>query len=179
MYYESNPRALHWITGALEHPVRRVRLDAVNLLSVVDCAPRASLLGRALRDRDPIVAATAAFVDALTPSAHGPRFDLFESDFGADLAASDLEWEWEYALAVCDGFVFPGVLTNVWTAFEDDDAARCLAVMKCYAGKMDQSVRATPLIVDKRLVTIHTRKPRSRAEAHRWHLNGRPRYRDT
>lgn len=178
MYYESDTHALRWITNALDHPVRRVRLDSVNLLSVVDCAPRPTLLGKALRDPDPVVAATAAFVDALSRPVSGSRWDLFESDLGADLDASDLEWEWEYAIAVCDGFVFPGALTHVWTAFEDDDAARRLAIMKRFVGKMDQSVRATALIVDKRLVTIHTRKPKSRAEAQRWHLHGRPRYRE-
>lgn len=178
MYYESDPRALRWIEGALSHSVRRVRIDAINLLAVVDCASRRDWLANALADSDPVVMATAAFVEATVCAGPAQRFDLFESDLGGGFAGGDLQWEWEYALAVCDGFVFPGALTRVWTAYEDDDAARRLAIMKNYVGKMDLSDRATALIADKRLVTKHTRLPRSKAEARRWHLRGRPRYRE-
>ena len=176
MYYESDPRSMQWIDDALGHSARRIRIDAVNLLGVVDSALRKQWLRRALRDPDPVVVATAAFVETFATGTSAHRFDLFESDFGSGLVAGDLRWEWEYSIAVCDGFVFPGALTHVWTAHEDDIAARRLAIMKTYVGKMDQAVRATALIVDKRLVTKHTRLPRSRAEAHQWHLRGRPRY---
>ncbi len=179
MFFECDPSSLSWIEAALHHPVRRVRIDALNLLSVVDCARRHEWLADAQRDADPTVAATAALVEATVRCAEHGRFDLFESDFAQGQQASDLQWEWEYALAVCHDYVFPGALTHVWVSREDDDAARAMAVMKNYVGRMEEVGHAVALVVDKRLVTQHTRRPKSSAEARRWYARGRPRYRES
>ncbi len=176
MFYETDQDALAWLSDALCHPARRVRLDAIGLLGVVDCPKRGDWLVRAQRDPDPVVSATAAFVEAQIVVASGERFDLFESDFGGGVERTDLHWEWEYAVAVCHGMAFPGALTTVWCQAEDDALARRLAVMKCYAGKAGEAVQAHPMIVAKRLVTQYTRAPKSRKEAWVWHARGRPRY---
>jgi hypothetical protein len=176
VFYESDPEALAWLETALAHPARRVRLDAITLLSVVECPQRREWLARSQRDSDPVVRATSALVEAQVAVASAERFDLFESDLGAGLDAADLEWEWEYLVAVCHGVVFPGALTRVWCKREDDSLARHLAVMKAYAGKDHESVHAQPMIVSKRLVTQYTRSPKSAREASRWSTRGRPRY---
>jgi len=175
MYYESDARVLSWISEALHHPSRRIRLDAVNLLSALDFADRDEWLGCAMCDKDPVVVATAALVQAQV-RVMGHRFDLFESDLGCGLDSPDLQWEWEYSVVVCHGVAVPGATTLVWTREEDDALARNLAVMKVYVGKEHESQRARPLIVSKRLVTRFTRSPRSSAEARKWHAQGRPRY---
>jgi len=177
VYYESDPRALAWLDQALHHPARRVRIDAIGLLCVVDCESRESWLAQAQRDSDASVVATAALVEAQTRVFPHDRFDLFESDFGSGLGASDLEWEWEYAVAVCHKTTFPGALIRVWAKPEDDALARQLAVMKAYAGKSHEARSASPIIVSKRLVTRFTRSPKSSVEAREWHIHGRPRYR--
>lgn len=176
MYYESDPEAFRWLDEMLCHPARRVRIDAVNALSVIDCVFRRRWLARAQRDSDPTVVATALVVEAQINVEPPDRFDLFESDLGTSLDAPDLEWEWEYSVAVCHETTFPGALTTVWTKGEDDAAAKRLAALKLYAGKTHEIGCARPFIVSKRLVTRFTRSPRSFAEARAWHLRGRPRY---
>jgi len=176
VYYESDPQALEWLEQALNHPSRRVRVDAVHLLAAVDCANRMALLTRAQRDGDSYVAATAGLIEAQVRVAPSEWYELFESDFGSGLDASDLDWEWEYAIAVCHGSTFPGALTVVWSKPEDDALARRFAVMKTYAGKAHEAIHATPIIVSKRLVTRFTRSPKSSREAREWHLRGRPPY---
>jgi len=176
VFYESDPQALAWLRRALEHPTRRVRLDAVGLLGVVDCPEREAWLARAQRDPEPLVCATAALVEAQIAVSPKEPFDLFESDFGGGLDRGDLEWEWEYAVAVCHGMAFPGALRLVWCQAEDDSLARRLAVMKAYAGKSHEADGACPIVVSKRLVTRYTRSAKSVQEAQMWHSQGRPRY---
>lgn len=177
MYYESEPGVLEWLERVLTHPHRRVRIDALGLLAVVDCPRRGQWLRRAQLDHDPSVAATAALVEAQVAVLADARFDLFESDLGSDLEPSDLRWEWEYAVVVCHGTTFPGAPVLVWSASEDDALARRLAVMKSYAGKLHEGEQAVAIVVAKRLVTGYTRSPKTAKEARAWHTNGRPRYR--
>lgn len=175
-YYETDSQAIDWFERSLTHHNHHVRCEALRLLARVDLARRKEWFARAEQDPDPSVAATAVVAAALARD--GARFheDLLESDFADGLDSPDLMWEWEYAVAVCDGVLAPVALTLAWTREEDDEAAREMAMLKCYAGKEGQVATGTPIIVSKRLVTRYTRSARTFSEAVRWHHSGRPRY---
>lgn len=156
----------------------RVRRKAVELLEDVACDARGAWLERAQRDEDPQVAAAAALVSAAAQARpERTSFELYESEMGDGLEESDLAWEWEYEIKVCQGASVPEVAHVVWTRGEDDRAAKRIALMKAFLGREPES-DAVAVIVDKRLVTQYTRAPRSSAEVAQWRDGGRPRYRE-
>lgn len=178
-YYETDRRALHWFESALASAAPAVRIEAVRLLALVETERRALWLTRASLDSDPRVSAEAVLVmAALREKEDSPGLDLFESDFASGDHATDLGWEWEYLVLVCQGASLPHTRHLVWTGEEDDVLARRLALLKAFAGKEQQIDCATAIIVSKRFVTPYTRSPRSMHEAMRWRSGGRPRYRE-
>jgi hypothetical protein len=177
MYFESDPAVLDWFECALTHPTTHVRRQAVALLEYVDCAQHGRWLERAGTDPDPTVMTEALIVDVVTGPRRLEHLDLYESDMSAHVdGTGDMNWEWEYAMLVCDGFSIPGARTLAWVKEEDDAQAREIALLKCYTGKEAEARSATVIIVSKRLVTRYTRSPRSFVEAMMWHNGGRPRY---
>jgi len=177
-YYETDPRALAWFERALRHAAPRIRKSALGLLARIDCAPRARWLEEAQADPHADVVAVAVILEVLLAVSAPMATDLFESDFATDLGVGDLHWEWEYEIAVAHGVVLQGCTHRVWTASEDDQLARALALQKAYEGKRQEASAATALIVDKRVVNQYTRSPRSGIEARRWKDGHRPRYRE-
>jgi len=176
-YYETDPSALEWYRCALTHPSHYVRISALILLADVDCVHRRSWLSAAQRDSVPEVAATAVLIEAVASvSRRDQGLDLFESSFGDSIERADLDWEWEYEIAVPHGPVVHPGRHRVWTRAEDDRLARSIALRRAYSGKEREMAQGTPLIVRKRLVNQYTRSPRSSAEAVMWLRRGRPRY---
>jgi hypothetical protein len=178
MPYEHDPDVLAWFERSLSDERHMVRRRAVELLEHVDCAMRMRWLARAEADENARVAATAVLVGAILDyESHAALFDLMESDFFDGREAGDLEWEWEWAIKVCDGPSVPAVFVLVWTKQEDDQAARRIALLKMFPGE-DPALDAMPVTVGKRVVTRFTRSPRSHIEAALWHRDGRPRYQE-
>lgn len=178
MAYDAAANTLRWFRAALSAPNPRVRWRALELLGEVECPPRAEWIEVALHDHDPRVAATAALVESrLATGDADAGTDLFESDFADGRAEGDLEWEWEYRVVVCRGLYVPSQGVLVWTAEEDDDRARQLALMKA-CGLTEPRDDVVPIITRKTFVSRYTRSPRSMAEAMLWHSRGRPRYGD-
>jgi len=176
MPYERDPRVVRWFELALSDARPRVRRRAVELLEHVETDERAQWLERAQHDADPQVAATASLVAALISMEQDQRtIELLESDILQGLEDSDLEWEWEYSVKVCEGTYVPPSVRLVWSREENDDDAKQMALMKATAFN-GRSEKAVPIIVGKRLVTRYTRSSRSQSEAMLWHQHGRPRY---
>lgn len=177
MVWDADRRVIDWFERALTHEHPDTRIRALELLAHVDGPRRSRWLERGLRDESPRVRATAALVQAavrareeMTPD------DILESDFAAHAPGSDLGWEWEYCFVPCRGVRVPTAVVRVWTAHEDDETARALAVLKASAGSGDADSYVA-VMVDKRFVNRFTRSPRTRAEALSWRRHGRPRYR--
>ena len=177
-YYETDPSVLAWFHEHLTDDRPRVRRQALQLLEHVDCSERDHWLERGEADPDPQVMTAAVLVRAVVDLRRDARaIELLEADFSNGAAAEDLQWEWEYTVKVCRGCYVPATSVLAWTHEEDDAAAREIALMKAVAWERSTD-DAVPVIIDKRLVTLFTRSPRSFSEAVLWHNQGRPRYRD-
>jgi len=166
---------MNWFEHALRAANPSVRWRALGLLEDVATPRRDAWLERAERDPDPRVAARAVLVSAALTLQRKHTDDLFESDFAAGELSADLEWEWEYRFIMCVGLYVPGIPRNpVWVRYEDDEAARDIALMKgSIAGDGDDVVA---ILVNKRFVNRYTRAPRSLLEHKAWRDHGRPRY---
>lgn len=177
-YFETDAQVLAWFDSALVHATPRIRRSALGLLGHVDCMHRAGWLRRAESDVVADIAITAVFMSAALAVVGECAVDLFESDFAEALEQDDLEWEWEYHMVMAYGEVVQRGTLMVWTAGEDDRLARELALHKACCGRRDETLPATAIIIDKRVVNQFTRAARSRSEAALWRQRGRPRYRE-
>lgn len=172
--YDAHPRTVSWFEAALSAPNAEVRCRAVRMLERVDIPSRQAWLVRMQGDADSRVRSVAEAV-AGRVSSDTDVIDLFESDFAVAVTAearSDMEWEWEYDFFVCEGLYVPRKSTKVWIGREDDELARSLALMKAGVGRTRPDRVA--IMVDRRLVNLYTRSPKSLAEAAAWARGGRP-----
>ncbi len=172
--YDAHPRTVSWFEAALIAPNAEVRLRAVRLLEEVDIPSRRVWLTRMQGDPDTRVRVVAEAI-ARRASSDAGAIDLFESDFAVAVMAQappEMQWEWEYDFFVCEGLYVPRKSTKVWIGREDDELARSLALMKAGVGRTRPDRVA--IMVDKRLVNLYTRSPKSLAEAAVWARQGRP-----
>lgn len=175
MAYDDHRRTVWWFERALRAMAPSDRFRAVQLLRDVENPRRAEWLREASDDPDPRIAAEAVVIAASIEFCEtGVGFDLFESDFACGFDDTELEWEWEYRIVVCEDRHAPLRPVVVWTRTENDREARRLAMMKAQVGRDEAPV--TPIVIDRRFVNQYTRSPKSFAEAMRWHRQGRPRY---